>query len=114
ALLASDAEEQKSLLNIVIVGGGPTGVEVAGAVAELKRHVLPNDYSELDLSLMNITIIEASGKLLAVMSEEASQKAKDFLERMGVRLQLNKSVKDFDGKKITLNDGLEILTQSVI
>ena len=114
ALLASNDEERKSLMNIVIVGGGPTGVEVAGAVAELKRHVLPNDYSELDLSLMNITIVESSGKILSVMSDESSSKAKNFLEEMGVHLRFNQSVKDFDGNRIILSDGQEIFSKSVI
>jgi NADH dehydrogenase len=114
ALLTPGIEERKSLMNIVIAGGGPTGVEVAGAVAELKRHVLPYDYKELDLSLMNITLIEASGKLLAMMSEKASEKAKEFLEGMGVHVRLNQRVKDFDGKKITLDGGEEIITRSMI
>ncbi len=114
ALLANTIEEKKSLVNTVIVGGGPTGVEVAGALAELKRHVLPNDYKELDISLMNITIIEASGKLLATMSEQSSGKSKIFLEKMGVQVRLQTSVKDFDGVTITLSNEEKISTRSVI
>ena len=114
ALLTTNVDEKKSLMNIVIVGGGPTGVEVAGAVAELKRHVLPNDYPEIDLSMMSISIIEASGKILSVMSEQASLKAKLFLEELGVQLLLNQRVKDFDGTKILLDGGQEIFTRSVI
>lgn len=114
ALLVAGEDDRRNLMNIVIVGGGPTGVEIAGAVAELKRHVLPNDYPELDLSMMTITIVEASGKLLATMSEEASSKAKIFLEAMGVHLRFNQRVKDFDGKKITLDNGEELFSKSVI
>ncbi len=114
AILESTDEEKKSLMNIVIVGGGPTGVEVSGAVAELKKHVLPNDYPELDLSLMRITIIEASGKLLASMSEQSSLKAKKFLEKFGVHVMLNTSVKDFDGTIVSLSNGEKIFSRSVI
>jgi len=114
ALLATTEEEKKSLMNVVIVGGGPTGVEVAGAVSELKKHVLPHDYPELDLSLTGITIVEAAGKVLASMSEEASSKAKKFLEKMGVHIMLNTSVKKFNGTEITLSNGKVLNTRSVI
>jgi NADH dehydrogenase len=114
AILATTLEEKKELMNCVIVGGGPTGVEVAGAIAELKRHVLPNDYPELDLTMMDITVIEASGKLLASMSKQASQKAKYFLEQMGVRVVLQLSVSGFDGNTVTLKNGTTISSKAVI
>ncbi len=100
ALLTNDLEERKSLMNYVIVGGGPTGTELAGALAELKRHVLPKDYPDLDLRQMNIHIIEAAPRVLAAMSPEASSKALKFLKKMGVNVWLDTMVKDYDGDLI--------------
>ncbi|MGZ3885169.1 MAG: NAD(P)/FAD-dependent oxidoreductase [Bacteroidia bacterium] len=97
--------EREKYLNIVIVGGGPTGVEIAGALAELQNHVLPKDYPELDLKQLQIHVIEASGKLLAVMSKEASEKAKEFLEKMGVRLWMGAQVKSYENDQVILEDG---------
>src|SRR6187399_170137 len=80
ALEEKDPEKRKALLTVVIVGGGPTGVELAGAIAEMKRWVLPKDYPELDFSLMNIFLVEGLPKVLAVMSEKSSQKSQLYLE----------------------------------
>lgn len=104
ALLTKDLEERESLMNIVIVGAGPTGVELAGALAELRRHVLPKDYPDLDFRRMNINLIEAADRVLPPMSVEASQKAQKYLERLGVRVWLNTMVKDYDGKTIETNE----------
>lgn len=94
----ADAE---SLMKFVVVGGGPTGVETAGALAELKRFVLPNDYPELDLRQMEIHLIEASEQLLTGMSLKSSEDAKIALEQLGVHVWLNTKVKDYDGKRIS-------------
>lgn len=97
ALNTQDLEERKALMNFVIVGAGPTGVELAGALAELKRHVLPNDYPDLDLRRMQIHLVEGSTRVLAAMSEHASEKADRFLRKMGVNVWTETRVKDYDG-----------------
>ncbi len=98
-------EELKRQLSIVVVGGGPTGVEVCGALAEMKKFVLPKDYPELDFSLMNITLVEAADQLLSGMSEHAAQKSKMYLENLGISVRLNCKVVDFDGSVVKLESG---------
>jgi NADH dehydrogenase len=102
------------LIDIVIVGGGPTGVEVAGSLAEMKRYVLPKDYPELNTDEIDIYLIEGGDRLLGGMSEEAGRKALQFLEELGVKVQLSKRVTSFDGNVIQTNDGQEIPSQKVI
>ncbi|MEO1655154.1 MAG: NAD(P)/FAD-dependent oxidoreductase, partial [Bacteroidota bacterium] len=114
ALLTDDPVVKNSLIDFVIVGGGPTGVEVAGALAELKRHVFPQDYPELDLMEMDIDLVEAGPRLLAGMSEEAGLKSQKFLETLGVKVHLNALVKSFDGYKVTLGTGKEIISQTLV
>jgi NADH dehydrogenase len=114
ATIANDPEEVKSRMNIVIVGGGPTGVEVAGAIGELKKSVLPNDYPELDFNQMHITLVEGTSKLLNVMSESASSKSYKYLEKFGVTIKLNTIVKSYNGLVAELNDGTEINTHTLI
>ncbi len=114
ALLSSDKEEQKRLMNFVIVGGGPTGVEISGSLAELKRHVLPNDYPELDFSMMNINIIESSNNVLDAMSDFSKRKSKKQLEELGVNLMLNSQLVSYDGKEAQLKDGTKISTRALI
>ena len=106
-------EVRNSLMDYVIVGGGPTGVEVAGALAELEKHVFPIDYKELNLVEMDIHLIEASPKLLGGMSEVASKKALEYLEKMGVKVHLGVSVKSYDGYTVTLSNG-ETLTSKTL
>ncbi len=89
ALTITDADELQRLMNIVIVGGGPTGVELAGAVAEMKKYVLPKDYPELDFDKMNIYLLEGAGKTLAAMSEKSSAQSQKYLERLGVKVLTN-------------------------
>lgn len=114
ALLTDDNEVMNSLMDYVIVGGGPTGVELAGALAELKKHVFPKDYKELDLRDMDIYLVEAGPRLLNGMSEVAGQKAKEYLENMGVKLLLNQSVTSYDGYSVELSSGDRIISQSMI
>lgn len=112
--LNSDPETKKSLLNIVIVGGGPTGVEVSGALSEMKKHVLPKDYPEIDFKAMNIYLIEAGPKLLSAMTQEASSKAKVYLEQMGVNVYLDTQVLSYNGLEVELSTGKKIITKSLI
>ena len=103
-LTITSGSEKEKYLNIVIVGGGPTGVEIAGALAELKRHVLPNDYPELKIDDLVIHLVESSSKLLGNMSEQSSSKSKLFLEKLGVKLWLNTTVESFKGDEVHLKD----------
>lgn len=112
--LEHKSDEQESLIDIVIVGGGPTGIETAGALAELRNHVLPTDYPEIDFNMMDIYLIELGPRLLAGMSEEASAKTKQFLEQLGVHVWLNTGLVSYDGYKAALNNGKTILTTSLI
>jgi NADH dehydrogenase len=86
ALLASTEEERNSFLNIIIVGGGPTGVEVAGTIAEMKRFILPKDFPEMDFSQMRIVLLEGSPRVLNAMKDISSTKAAHYLKEMGVEV----------------------------
>lgn len=108
ASLCKDPTERKRLLNIAIVGGGATGVEIAGALAELKRYVIQRDFPELAKSDINIHLIEGSGKLLGVMSEKSSIYALQSLQQLGINVVLGKLVTDFDGRTASLNDGSKL------
>jgi NADH dehydrogenase len=114
ALIEEDPIRRDALLNFVVVGGGPTGVETAGALAELKNHVLPADYPELDIQRMHIFLIENSERVLTPFSEQASYKAQEFLENMGVTVMLQKLVAAYDGDKVVLKDGEILPTKAVI
>lgn len=114
ALGTIDKEEQQALMNIVVVGGGPTGVEVSGTLAEMKKHVLPKDYPELDFKYMQVSLVESSGKVLSVMSEAASAKAELYLKKLDVHIRTNTSVKDYDGKTVLLSDGTTLLSRTLI
>ncbi|MBL0064446.1 MAG: NAD(P)/FAD-dependent oxidoreductase [Bacteroidetes bacterium] len=113
ALLSRDVEEKKSLMNFIVAGAGPTGVEIAGALAELRNHVLPNDYPELDLSLMNITLVDASDKVLNVMSEYASRNAHKQLEQLGIRILTGVKLERYNCKEAFLSSG-EILKSKAL
>lgn len=114
AVTLRDQNEKKALLNIVVVGGGPTGVEVAGAIAEMKNFVLPKDYPDQNFDLMQINLIEGSGSLLASMSEHASRKALFYLKRLGINVMLNTRVTDYDGNELKYGDGQTMQTKTVI
>ncbi len=114
AVTLRDKDEIDRLLNVVVVGGGPTGVEVCGALAEMKKFVLPKDYPDLDFNLMNITLVEANEQLLHGMSKEAGRKAFDYLTRLGVVVKLNHKVKSYDGKEVELEDRENFQTLTLI
>ena len=114
ALTCATEEERQELLNVVIVGGGATGVEIAGALSEMKRYVIPYDYPDMDSSLMHIYLIEAGDRLLAGLSQESSQKAYDFLKSMGVDIQFGKMVTDYRDHKVVMKDGTEIPTRTFL
>ena len=114
AIIAKDPERENELLNFVVVGGGPTGVETAGAIGELKKHVLKNDYPELDLDKVNIYLIEGSPELLGAMSVQAQQKSKQFLEELGVTVYTEARVQGYDGRTLSLVDGRNIGSATVI
>ncbi len=113
ALVEKDERKRAALFNFVVVGGGPTGVELAGALAEMKRFVLPKDYPGLDIERMQIYLLEGLNRLLPFMSEEASRQALEDLDRMGVRIGLNKLISDYDGRKIEFGHTV-IPTRSLI
>jgi len=98
ALNTNDLKERERLMNFVIVGAGPTGIEVAGALAELKEHVLPNDYPDLDIRKMQINIIEGNERVLVNMSKESSERTQKYLHKRGIYVWLNTRVKSFDGR----------------
>lgn len=114
ALTCATEEERQELLNVVIVGGGATGVEIAGALAEMRRYVIPYDYPDMDSSLMHIYLIEAGDRLLAGLSQESSQKAYEFLKSMGVDIQFGKIVTDYRDHKVIMKDGTEIPTRTFL
>ena len=114
ALMEADVLHRQRLLNIVVVGAGPTGVELSGAIAEMKKYVLPKDYPELDFEAMNIYLLEGGLKTLAAMSEKSSLQSKNYLERLGVKVKTNAMMQDYNGKTVFLADGSSIESSMVI
>jgi NADH dehydrogenase len=114
AINTSNEKLLQQLMNIVVVGGGPTGVEMSGAIADMKKYVLPKDYPELDFKKMNIYLLEGGGKTLGTMSEKSSEQSRKYLERLGVTVMTNTLMKDYDGEKITLQNGQTIDSKMVI
>jgi NADH dehydrogenase len=114
AITTADLVEREALMNYVIVGGGPTGVELAGALGELKRHVLPNDYPELDFRRMQIHLIDSNERLLSGMEEKSSEKSKRYLEQLDVHVWLNLRVTDYDGRLLTTNTNETFRTATMI
>lgn len=110
----NNSTEKNKYLNIVIVGGGPTGVELAGAFAELKKHVLPNDYPELDINDVKIYLVESGNEVLGTFSNRSSEKAIEFLKKLGVEVLLNTKLKEYDGNQVTFDDGRIIVSKCVV
>ena len=107
-------EEKQAWMNIVIVGGGPTGVELSGAFAELKKDVFPKDYHNIDFSKFNIILCEGTPNTLNNMSNESRQASRKYLESMGVTVKTETLLVSYDGNKAVLNTGEEIPTKNVI
>jgi NADH:ubiquinone reductase (H+-translocating) len=105
ALQAKDEASVKRLMTVVIAGAGPTGVELSGAIAEMRRSVLPKDYPELDFSNMQIHLLEGTGKTLGAMSEQSSAHSLKYLQKLGVTVWLNTLLEDYDGEKVYLQNG---------
>lgn len=110
----SSAEERQQLLNIVVVGGGPSGVEIAGALAEMRTHVLPQDYPDLDASQMQIHLLQGGDRLLPAMSEVASSASLKYLQQMGVDVRLNCLVKDYKDNQVFTASGEILHSRTVI
>lgn len=113
-ILSAKEQDKDGLFNIVIVGGGPTGVELAGAFSEIKRNILPRDFHRIDFSKLKIILVEGSKSTLNNMSELAKKTSREYLQKMGVEIQLEKIVKDYNGEVLELTNGESIKTKSVI
>ena len=114
ALMTPEYEERQGFIDIVIVGGGPTGVELAGALAEMKKYILPKDYPELDEKEVDIYLFQGGPRLLMGMSEKSGQKALEFLRKLGVKVRLNQRVTAFDGQFVSTQEGEKIRAHKVI
>lgn len=114
ALSTDNEEELKEILSFTIVGGGATGVELAGALADMKKSILPKDYPEIDFTKMKIHLVDASPRLLFAMSEQASEKAAETLKNRGVIIHQDISVKSYDKPFVELSDGTNIRTRNVL
>lgn len=114
AASSTSEEEQKELLNIVIVGDGVPGVEIAGAVAEMRKSVFPHDYPGTDPSLMHVSLIGSSARLLPTFSRKSGETAEKYLTKMGVTVMHDSPVADYRDNKVILKDGTEMPTRSLI
>ncbi|PWE01474.1 FAD-dependent oxidoreductase [Marinilabilia rubra] len=113
-VIAAPKEDRVRMLNLTIVGAGPTGVELAGAFAEIKKEILPKDYHDIDLSKFTIRLVEGSNHVLNNMSKASGEAAEKYLKEMGVVLLKNTFVKDYDGENLTLSSGETIKSATVI
>ncbi|MFY8187747.1 MAG: NAD(P)/FAD-dependent oxidoreductase [Flavobacterium sp.] len=113
-ILYASEDEKKHLFNIVIVGAGPTGVELAGAFAEIKRDILPKDYPRIDFSKLSVYLIEGSKNTLNNMSDLAKKSSRDYLEELGVKVMTETIVKSYDSKFAVLSNGETLPTSTLI
>lgn len=114
ALLTDDVNERNALINFVLVGGGPTGVELAGALAEMKNAILQKDYPDLDISKMQINLVQSGDRILNTMSEKSSEAAEKYLKKLGVNVLKNMRVTSYDGRTIATNTGVSFETATLI
>jgi NADH:ubiquinone reductase (H+-translocating) len=113
-VISATAEEKEKLLNLVIVGAGPTGVELAGAFAEIKKNVLPKDYRGIDFTKFNVILVEGTKTMLNAMSDNAKAASMNYLEKMGVTIITEALLTTYNGEMAVLNNGTEIKTRTVI
>lgn len=113
-IISAKESEKERLLNMVIVGAGPTGVELAGAFAEIKKNILPKDYPKIDFSQLKIILIEGSKDTLNTMSESAKRASRQYLQKMGIEILTETMVTNFDGETLQLNNGNTIKTKTCI
>ena len=114
AVLTKDVADKNSLINFVLVGAGPTGVELAGSLAEMKKAILQKDYPDLDVSKMEINLVQSGDRILNTMSEKSSIAAEEFLLNLGVKIWKNVRVTNYDGRTISTNSNLTFETATVI
>lgn len=114
SLTKQSDESLEEILNIAIVGGGPAGIELAGALAEMKQYVIPKDFPDLDISKLSINLYQSAPRLLKTMSENASKKTLKYLEKLGINVFLNSRVINYDGDKLILSDGSSFPTDTLI
>ncbi|UZR98189.1 NAD(P)/FAD-dependent oxidoreductase [Chondrinema litorale] len=114
AVTVADEVEKEKLLNVVIVGGGPTGIEMAGALSELKKKVIPKEYDTIDTSKINVYLVEGMDSVLNGMSESSRNRTKEYMEELGVKLKLNTLVEKVEGSKIKLSDGTYLQSNTLI
>lgn len=114
ALANNNPRKRQGLMNFVIAGAGPTGVELAGALGELKQKVLPKDYPELDINLMNIYLVQSGDRVLPLLSPKSSDRAQKYLEKLGVTVVLNTRVLDYHGDYVQTNTEEDIIAKTLI
>jgi len=114
ALIETDPQKKEALLSIVVVGGGPTGVEVSGTLSEMRKFILPKDYPEMDFSKMKIYLVEAGSRLLSGMSEKTSAQAQLYLQKLGVKVLCNAQVSNYDGENVSILNGEQILSKTLV
>ncbi|WP_455668074.1 NAD(P)/FAD-dependent oxidoreductase [Phocaeicola sp.] len=113
ALNTGDMKERRQLMTFVIVGGGATGIELSGALAEMRKYILPHDYPDLDISMMRIILVDGGSRLLSAFSEQSSEEVKKYLTRLGVEMRLNQQVKSYEDNILGLSDGSTLESSNV-
>lgn len=114
AAVSDDADERRRLLSFVIVGGGPAGVEIAGALGELKRYILKREYPGISTDEVSVTLVEGSNRLLGAMTERASQKALEYMDHLMVNVRLNTMMESYDDNTVRFKDGQSIYSEVLI
>lgn len=113
-LMISNERKKQSYMNFVIAGAGPTGVELAGSLGEMKLKVFPKDYPELDMSKMNIYLVQSGDRVLPMFSKKSSERSKKYLEKLGVTVVLNTRVLDYHGDYVQTDTGKDMIARTLI
>ncbi len=114
ASLCKDAKERKKLLSFVVIGGGPTGVEIAGAIGEMKRYILDREYPNIPKEDLNIILVEGTDRLLRAMTETASREVLEYLGHLMVEVKLEKTMASYEDNVVKFSDGEELYSEMVI